>query len=192
MRTRQSILFIAALLLAVILLCNCSPAKKALREQENYRKLIEDYKRNNPPRIDTNTVYVPGKKDTVPVKVPVTDTAALHKVKDSMKAAFAIKVVQQQWDCDRQVNEAFNVGYEQARYEMQNQQQVITQPDTVFITKVPTTYIGALQDEVKTLQGQLTEARNKHTYLLEFIIACAVALLELFFLIRSTAKNIKQ
>lgn len=183
-------LLFALLTAAAVLLLSCNPAKKVMDQQQQYERLINDYLVKHPQQIDTSFVLLPGKTDTVPVPVPVVDSIALKKAKDSLQKAIAEKYDDIQADCSRQVNEAFETGYQQARYEFSQQKQLVKQPDTLQIKLQLTTQIDALKATVNTLQqdkanltGQLQQANKKQSffwYLIASIFLNGVLLTLLF------------
>ena len=183
-------LLFALIAAAVVLLLSCNPAKKVMYQQQQYERLINDYLVKHPQQIDTVTEYIPGKPQLVPVPVPVVDSALLKRVKDSLQRAVAAKYDDIQADCSRQVNEAFETGYNQARYEFSQQKDTVKTPDTIKLKLQLTTQIDALQATVNTLQqdkanltGQLQQSQKKQSffwYLIASIFLNGVLLTLLF------------
>lgn len=164
-------LLFALLTAAVVLLLSCNPAKKVMDQQQQYERLINDYLVKHPQQIDTITEYIPGKPKLVPVPVPVIDTVVLRKVKDSLQKKLAAKYDDIQADCSRQVNEAFETGYNQARYEFSQRKDTVKTPDTIKLKLQLTTQLNALKATVNQLQqdnakltGQLQQAQKKQSF----------------------------
>ena len=175
-----------------MLLPGCNPAKKALKEQQALRELQNDFILHNPPAIDTNTKYLPGKVDTVQVIVILTvkDSTAVQKVKDSLKAAFTHTNAALTADCERQVNEAFETGKAAALYQLSKQKVAKPRPDTIEKTVYPTLYIEGLKNKAATLQGQLIECQAKQSWLWYFIFSVIANVIFIILIIQlSTAKR---
>ena len=76
---------LALLLFSLIVVLSCNPARRLERQQANYQKIVDDYNRTHPVKIDTTTHFLPGeniyieteKTDTV-IKKGKTDTVIIN------------------------------------------------------------------------------------------------------------------
>lgn len=152
------------LCLAIILLSGCSVElqdQKALNRVEAKPDLINaaatQWLKNHPPIIDTETVYVKGKTEYVPVIKTVVDFEAIKKAVDSVKSAIKIP------KCDSAIEIAYNEGYNDALANHPNEQRV----DTAKKTKVDARALDMANDTITKLRltlagmnGQILSAHN--------------------------------
>lgn len=182
--------YLLAALLVASLFSGCNTAARLAKKNKQFEDAVNAYIAAHPPRIDTSTVYIQGRTDTVPVFIPVPDENKLQQVKDSLQKALYNKYADKQQDCNRQVNEAFNTGYEQARYEMQ--QAFKSKParvDTFLKIVYNTDAVNNLQKIVAVKTALLTKAESEtKKWLLWCMISIAVNALLLFLLIKHYVK----
>lgn len=177
MRPGQTIYLFIALCFAVVILMCCNPAKKVAKQQQEYEKLINDYLAKHPQQLDTALIFIQGGNDTVKQFIPVINTAALLHIEDSLKNAIRIKYADVLQDCDRQVSEAFNTGYDQARYEISQQKVFKPRPDTLIRTVARVDYENSLKEQISGLKFELKAAYDKPNYLLYLILSILLNLL---------------
>ena len=134
-KTAIVILCILILLSACFGILSCNPVKRAYKgvakyspqtteDTTNFYKRAKDLIKEKPPITKKGaTIRVP-----YPVEKLILDTVKLRQKTDSLKKAYNYKST----DCDRMVNESYTVGYQQARYELSQQRQDVSLPDTVF------------------------------------------------------------
>ena len=167
---------VVALATACLFFVGCNPIKKAGKRQEQMDAVIQNYIASHPPRIDTNTVFIKGKVDSIAYPVAIVDTNALRRFKDSLSNAMAEKYGDDASDCSRQVNEAFDVGYKQAMSLAQKIKIPVCHPDTIVRTVYNTDAVNDLQKENARLRGIIEQMKDSHPdkWLWYFIISAAI------------------
>lgn len=155
MRQRKTIFYIIALAFTVCLSSGCNPIKQAGKRQAQFEDVILNYIKAHPPRIDTNTVYIPGKQ----VPVLVLDSTRLQQVKDSLQTALKLKYLADGQDCERQVNEAFETGKQAALFQFLNSPR--NAPDTIKKTVYNTDVEDGYIRENANLKGQIAEQEKE-------------------------------
>ena len=178
MRPKQSkYLFYALFAALVLFLCHCNPAKKVAQQQKDFEQLVNDYLVKHPQPVDTVTKFLPGRIDSVPITIPVLDPWLLQLFKDSTAKAISTKYAASLQDCNRQVNEAFETGYQKAKYECSQVKVPKQKPDTVERLVIRTGYENSLKEKITTLQEQLKQSEGRKNYLWYLILSVIINLL---------------
>lgn len=162
--------------IALTLIGSCSPAKRVARQQKEIDRLMNEYIKNHPIRIDTAVKYKAGKDSTAFFKKQADSLRAVKsKVKDS--------IIRQVVDTCRQVVEdnfesGFNSGYAVGLAECSQKIRVDTFTNNVF----PVDEINAYKKSIIELNQQLTAERDKKNYFWHFIISLSAAIVFLVLL----------
>jgi hypothetical protein len=163
--------FFAAIVLLLVWNSGCNPAKKVAKQAAQYQQLIDAYTASHPPRIDTNTVYIPGKPDSIYIAVPESNPLLIASIKDSLQRAIEAQYEFLAVDCSQQINDAFNVGYKQARDELKRQKIPAAKTDTIRITITPVDYINSIKNTINTQAADLKACQAKPNYWWPFIVS---------------------
>lgn len=148
------------IILLLILFAGCNPAKRLLKEHADFEHIGTEWAKLHPCANDSVWTFAEGRIDSFPVPVPVTDTAALRLVIDSVKKAIALKIIATNADCDRQVNEAFTTGYDRALYLCAKIKIPIKEPDTIKASVVDRRTENALSNQGSDLSAVLVSQKD--------------------------------
>jgi len=173
--------------LAFILLLitfGCNPAKRLLDDHKDFETIGNEWAIMHPCANDTAYTFLAGRIDSIFIAAPVTDTLNFKTLVDSVKREIALKYKASNADCNRQVNEAFTTGYEQAKYVFSKIKIAVKQPDTLKGTVVDNRLLAAARSRENTAVDALAEqvklgARFKQHRNAAYVIAG----LELLFLL---------
>jgi hypothetical protein len=163
--------YFAAFALLLVLDSGCNPAKQVAKQAVQYQQLVDAYTASHPPRIDTNTVYIRGSVDSIYIAVPITNPLLIASIKDSLEAAIESKYDYLAADCSQQINDAFDVGYKQAREEIKRQKIPAAKPDTIIKTITPVDYINSLKNTINNQSADLKVCQAKQNYFWYFIVS---------------------
>lgn len=183
------ILFLTAVVLSLIF-SSCSSTKKldnkavdrVLASKPLTEKVGREWEKDNPCK-NVITKMLPGAVIMQPYPVEklikALDSAGMVKYYDSLNKALRLKYNEQQKDCSRQVNDAFNTGYEKAKYELSQQLQPVKQPDTAFeedtrrlgIAIDSMNYYKGLYTQKTAESGEYKKERNKSRLYLWILVA---------------------
>jgi hypothetical protein len=168
----------------ILLQFGCSPAKRMARQQAQYQKLVDEYIKNHPPRIDTATIYLKGFDSSTYFK-HLADSVAATKMQTTIEVQMKYKDT-----CTTAIdtyNEGFNLGYEIGKAD--GKATASTRVDTLLQTVVPTEQISLLNKDNHQLQLDIAAEKNNtlkakaksSTWLIFLIISvCANGLLTFF------------
>ena len=161
---KNLILFVSIL---SVLVASCNPAKKLARQQKQFVAVVDEYNKNYPARIDTNTIYVQGE----PVLTVEQRTDTLIEYLFDTVAGKSITVP------------TYILG----------KNFYYTRVDTVIKTIENTTQINLL-NKLNTIldhekSAAITKATNNLKWLQFFIISALVNLLFLFLIFKLLLKN---
>ena len=161
---KNLILFVSIL---SVLVASCNPAKKLARQQKQFVAVVDEYNKNYPARIDTNTIYVQGE----PVLTVEQRTDTLIEYLFDTVAGKSITVP------------TYILG----------KNFYYTRVDTVIKTIENTTQINLL-NKLNTIQEQnikaaLQKAKDNLKWLQYFIISAFVNLLFAFIIFKTTTKK---
>lgn len=152
---------LAITILTLLLLTGCDPAKKILNNKEAFDKVGTEWAKQHPCANDTAWIKLPGKVDSIAYPVLVTDTSSLQDIIDSISIALADKYNTSIDDCNRQVDEAFKIGYKKAEYEYSKKKLPVKQPDTVIRTIVDNRTIDVLKADNNRKSEELNKEKDK-------------------------------
>lgn len=135
--------FFSVLLLGMIA---CNAAKQVMKNPNLLEKVGREWEKNNPCVNDTVVRVIPGKVTYVPVKELISpDTNELKKRADSIARIINSRYkYDMDLKCAREINDAFDAGYNQALRENVKQQS----PDTVLRTIEDTRRLKISNDSV--------------------------------------------
>lgn len=154
MRILKTILFL-------LIIAGCNPAKQVMKHQAQFEEIGTAWSKIHPCLNDSTTITLPGTIDSVPIPVPVADTNLLKSARDSIAVALAKKYNRNTSECDRQVKEAFNVGYSMANDEWKKKKIAIKQPDTIKTTNRDVRKENLLIAENERSKVQISEIKDQ-------------------------------
>ncbi len=176
---------------ATILVCfllGCNPAKKLLKDHENFEQIGNEWAKLHPCANDTSITIINGGTDTFFVTPTVMPGELKKIIIDSLRNVFVTKYHQDIDECGRQISDAWNTGFDQATYECSQIKVPVKLPDTVVKNLLDTRSVkaeAALQLKYvtdlatqKDISAKLVTARNT-----AIIIACALSLLLILLII---------
>ena len=189
------VLSVAFLLIMLSLSTSCNIEKRVQKQQETFDRIGRLWLQSHPCANDSTVIYIPGKKDSIPIEIPIiiNDTTGFKKYIDSIGYQLRKKYKEEQKDCDNQIKDAYNFGYQKAENIWKDKISKIKVPlpviDTLKITLKDKQYINILQGDIKKLEYQLSQAQINEAekkgkldkWFLLFIIACMCLLTSLYF-----------
>ena len=171
-------------IILLLIIASCNPAKQVLKNQQAFEQIGNEWARQHPCANDSVTVFLPGRIDSIFQTVPVKDAAALQHLSDSVSKALAEKYHQDINDCNRQVNEALNTGYDKALYDLSKKKVADKKPDTIKVLVADTRAINALKATNAQLVKQVEDAEDRIDHFKEQRnIAYIITALELLLLL---------
>ena len=163
---KNLILFVSTL---CVLVASCNPAKKLAKQQKQFVAVVDEYNKNYPARVDTNTIYVQG--DNV-VTIELRTDTLIEYLFDTI-AGKTITV------------QKYILG----------KNYYYTRVDTIIKTVENTTQINLLKKLNTILEHEksaaITNATNNLKWLQYFIISALVNLLFAFIIFKTTTKKLK-
>lgn len=133
-----------------------------MQDPAKTEKVGREWEKKNPCVIKDSTVkYLPGRVDSITIVLPVVDTTRLKHVKDSVRRVMKEKYAADQSDCDRQVNEAYDVGYKQARYELSLRKIADKKPDTIVKLVEDIRRLNIAKDSIFYYSGKTNQLNNQ-------------------------------
>lgn len=163
------ILLGALFLFCAICSCTATRDRKAFDRVLSTEKLFDSmgrrWEKENPCVTNDSITYLPGKIDSVLLTLPVIDTGRMIMIRDSLLSVYQSKLKNNNTDCGRQVNEAYDVGYNQARYELSKTKIPDKRPDTALIKKEDLRRIGLLQKDLAFKDGQIAQLKEQNKQL---------------------------
>lgn len=164
-------------IISLLFIASCNPAKKLLESQERFEQVGQAWAKKNPCKVDTHTIQLPGTIDSVAYPKPVFDSTAFNIAKDSLQKALVAKYNTDKDDCNRQVSEAFNTGYDQAIYELRKQKAPIKIPGKQINNLVDPRTIDAYKNSEMDALKKLTDQQNNNAVITKqrnvfFFISC--------------------
>ena len=148
------------IVLILIAFAGCNPAKRLLKEHRDFEQIGSEWAKLHPCANDSTFIFSEGRIDSFYVPVPVTDTAGLRLVIDSVKKAIALKYIANKTDCNSQVNEAFTTGYQRAWYLCGKIKIPIKEPDTIKAAVVDRRTEKALSNQTQDLSAVLASEKD--------------------------------
>ena len=195
MRLLSFVLLLSTLSLST----SCNIERRVRKQQEAFDKIGRMWLETHPCANDSTIIYVPGKKDSIPVVIPtiIRDTTGFKKYIDSIGIVLRQKYNEQEKNCDKQIKDAYNLGYEKAEGIWKKKVSEIKVPlpivDTFKISIKDKQQIKLLEADIvklkdKLSQAQLSAAEKKgglDKWFLLFIIACMLLVLSVYYNIKS-------
>jgi len=180
--------------IAIVLFVSCNPEKRIQKNLDRFDRIGKKWLSLHPCANDSNTIYIPGKRDSVFFEVPVyvNDTTGLQKFVDS----FYNELDKLDTACNQKCLQAYKSGYKKGRNDLANKLASIKVPvpviDTLKITLKDKLELKILKADLDTARIQLgnlkTELEKRKGYstkwLLLFIIACLLLLASIYFNIK--------
>ena len=170
--------------------CSCDIEKRVERQQEKFDNIGRKWLKLHPCDKDSFTIYIPGKRDSVLIEVPViiADTNYTRKQLDSLQQELRKKYLKATENCTDEISQAYTLGYNTATKIWKNEVGQIKVPipvvDTLRITLKDKQAIQLLQDDLATSRKQvqdltvenLTNIGKKDKWFLWFIITAILLL----------------
>lgn len=189
-------LYISAFVLFILSIStSCNIEKRIEKRQETFDKIGRKWLDLHPCANDSTFIYIPGKKDSIPVVIPVVikDSIQIQSIIDSLNNYFTETYASQKKDCRLEISKAYNAGYDKATqiWKEKVSKIKVAAPiiDTVKITLKDKQAISLLQSDLDKANQQLNDLKVKYeqksgsstSWLLMFIIACGVVLVSIYF-----------
>jgi hypothetical protein len=161
-----------------------------MKRQEAFNNIGRKWLELNPCNNDSSFIYLPGKADSVPVEVFITDidSAYFNKVVDS----FTSTLNGSYYTCSLKVSTAFASGYKAADLKWKKSISKIKVPkrvvDTIKITVADLQKIKLLESDLSVKSQQLAECdllaeqrKSKSTqWFWLFIVSCLLLLISVY------------
>lgn len=176
--------------IAVILFASCNPEKRIQKNLDRFDRLGKKWLSLHPCANDSNTIYIPGKRDSVFFEVPVyiNDTTGLQKFVDS----FYSELDKQDTACNLKTLQAYKSGYKKGRNDLANKLALVKVPvpviDTLKITlkdklelKIIKADLDTARIQLANLNLQLEKQRSKTSkWFFFFVIASLLLLISIY------------
>lgn len=176
--------------IAIILFASCNPEKRIQKNLDRFDRIGKKWLSLHPCSNDSNTIYLPGKRDSVFFEVPiyVNDTAGLQKFVDS----FSAELDKKDTACNLKALQAYKAGYKKGRNDLANKMASVKVPlpiiDTLKITLKDKLELKILKNDLDTARIQLADLKTElekrkgssTRWLLLFIIACLLLLFSMY------------
>jgi hypothetical protein len=170
--------------------CSCNIEKRIERQQEKFDNIGRKWLKLHPCDKDSFVVYIPGKRDSVLIKVPViiADTNYTKKQLDSLQQELRKKYLKATENCTDEISQAYTLGYNNATKIWKDKVGQIKVPipivDTLRITLKDKQAIQLLQDDLATSRKKvqdltvenLTNIGKKDKWFLWFVITAILLL----------------
>lgn len=170
--------------------CSCDIEKRIERQQEKFDNIGRKWLKLHPCDKDSFTIYIPGKRDSVPIEIPliIVDTNYTRKQLDSLQEELRKKYLHITENCTEEINQAYKLGYDNATKIWKNKvsQIKVAVPvvDTLRITLKDKQAIQLLQDDLAISKKQvqdlmvenLTNMSKKDKWFLWFLITALLLL----------------
>lgn len=184
------------------LFASCNIEKRVDKNQKTFDNIGRKWLALHPCATDSFTIYIPGKKDSIPFLIPVllADSLEIKKQIDSLNIYLEKKYNDQKADCKNQIRESYNAGYKKAESVWKDKLSKIKIPlpviDTIKITLKDKQQINLLTDDLNDCQTQLADEKvklekyqgKKDKWFLLFMIACCLLLTSIYFNIKPHAR----
>ena len=200
LRQQNSIrFFVYAFVLSVLSASiSCNIEKRVERQQRAFDNIGRKWLSLHPCANDSTFIYIPGKRDSVPLIIPVLikDSASLQNAIDSIQEVLQKEYTSDSLDCRKKISYSYKAGYNSANADWQKRISNIKIPtataDTFKITLKDKQYIGLLQSDLSSANNQIAELKikleknsgKKNSWFLLFLIACMVAVTSIYFNIK--------
>lgn len=180
--------------LSIILLASCNPEKRIQKNLDRFNRVGKLWLKMNPCSNDSNTIYLPGKKDSIFFEVPIyiDDTSGQQIFIDSVTNSISKK----EKVCSLKIAEAYKLGYQKGKSDLMGKLSKIKVPlpviDTLKITlkdrlelKIIKADLDTARIQLASSQAELEKHKGKSTkWLLLFIIACLLLAVSIYFNIK--------
>jgi hypothetical protein len=169
---------------------SCDIEKRVMKRQEAFNNIGREWLKLNPCNNDSSFIYLPGKVDSVPVEVFITDidSTYFNKVVDS----FTSTLNGSYYTCSTKVISSFADGYKAAETKWKRSISKVKVPkrvvDTIKITVADLQKIKLLESDlaVKTqrlsesnLLAEKTKSKSAQWFWL-FIVSCLLLLISVY------------
>ena len=170
--------------------CSCDIEKRIERQQEKFDNIGRKWLKLHPCDKDSFTIYIPGKRDSILIEMPViiVDTNYTRKQLDSLQDELRKMYAKSSKNCTEEIKRAYNLGYNTASKNWKEKVSQIKVPipviDTLRITLKDKQAIQLLQDDLAVSKKQvqdltienLTNIGKKDKWFLWFVITAILLL----------------
>jgi hypothetical protein len=192
---RSNLLFPALLISVLSISYSCNIQKRVEKQQKVFDNIGRQWLKLHPCANDSSTIYVPGKRDSIPIEIPVIifDSGYTKKQLDSLRQEMQKVYGSQLNNCSQEMSSAYNLGYNVAakKWEIELGQIKIPVPvvDTLKITLKDKQAIQLLQNDLTASRNEVTKlsidaldcANKKNKWFLWFIIALIMLAISMYF-----------
>jgi len=170
--------------------CSCDIEKRIEKQQEKFDNIGRKWLKLHPCDKDSFTIYIPGKRDSVLIEMPViiVDTNYTRQQIDSLQEELKKIYAESSKNCTEEIKRAYNLGYNTASKNWKEKVSQIKVPvpviDTLRITLKDKQAIQLLQDDLAVSKKQvqdltvenLTNMSKKDKWFLWFLITALLLL----------------
>ena len=176
----------------------CNIEKRIEKSQETFDRIGKRWLAQNPCANDSTFIYVPGKRDSVYLEVPIVikDSTSLQIIIDSIESVLSKKYISSDKDCKKRIADSYRAGYNYANKEWANKLSNTKVPtlnvDSIKISLKDKQYIQLLQSDLSSANQKANDLKielekikgNKKSWFLLFLLASFVALVSIYINIR--------
>jgi hypothetical protein len=192
---KSNTLGFAFLVVVLSISYSCNIQKRVEKQQKVFDNIGREWLRKNPCANDSFTIYVPGKRDSIPIEIPimVVDSDYIKKQLDSLQADLLEKYSQPTDNCSQEIKQSYNAGYNAAtkKWEAKLGQIKVALPvvDTLKITLKDKQAIQLLQNDLAASKEELNKLNGiilittskKDKWFLWFVITFILLSISIYF-----------
>ena len=192
---KSNILIFTFLIVVLSVFYSCNIQKRVEKQQKVFDNIGRKWLKLHPCANDSFTIYVPGKRDSIPIEVPVIiiDTVYTKKQLDSLRIAMQKIYFAPTENCIEEMDKAYRLGYNFAEEKWKGKFGQIKIPvsvvDTIKITLKDKQAIQLLQDDLAASESEVNRLtieglnceNKKDKWFLWFIITFILLSLSIYF-----------
>jgi hypothetical protein len=192
---KSNILASAFLIVVLSISYSCNVQRRVEKQQKIFDNIGRMWLKLHPCANDSFTIYVPGKRDSIPIEIPVIilDSNYTQKQLDSLRREMQKIYTQPTEYCTEEMSRAYNLGYNAATQKWKNKLGQIKIPvpiiDTLKITLKDKQAIQLLQDDLSTSRNEVNKlnvdllncASKKDKWFFWFVITFIIFTISAYF-----------
>ena len=187
-KMKSNTLGVAFFIVVLSISYSCNIQKRVEKQQKMFDNIGREWLKIHPCANDSFTIYVPGKRDSIPIAVPVIiiDSNYTKSQLDSLQDELRRRYSQTTADCKQEIKASYNLGYSNATEKWKNAlaQIKVALPvvDTLKITLKDKQAIQLLENDLVAIKINnnklnidiLVESRKRDKWFWWFIVTFIV------------------
>lgn len=187
-------LILAFIVVVLSISASCNLEKRVEKQQKAFDNIGRSWLKLHPCANDSFTIYIPGRRDSIPIEIPVIilDTTYTKKQLDSLQKSLRERFFSPSLDCSTEIKEAYNLGYNSAAQKYIHAAAQIKIPlpviDTLKITLKDKQAIKILEDQLAVTQSDISSLTlekeramfKKDKWFLLFLLICILLIFGIY------------